>query len=355
MINNLRCKECCNDKTVRHIHFDENGVCNFCTTYKNEYDRFHDYDRLERIFLSKVRKEHSHKYDVSLGFSGGKDSTYVLWQLKNVYNLKVRTFTLDNGFLSKEAKDKIDRLVKELDVEHEYVSCDDRILKDMYRYIVNKYLSPCIACSFLGYAAMVNYTTKADALVGVHGRSFPQMFRNYASDVDDFFKPFIETGLEETVDEDALYSDVLKKIGKLVDPSLADILKNELLPNAIADGFRPFLAYFLYHPYNKNDILNFLYEHTSWRAESEEEHFDCLIHHGALHIKNLAARRCHLMPELSVMVREGTLSREEATERLNVCKDPKIAGNELKKLCDYAGINYNLLMLKANLYSKRWW
>ena len=45
--------------------------------------------------------------------------------------------------------------------------------------------------------------------------------------------------------------------------------------------------YFLYHDYNKDEIIEFLEANTSWKLESEEEHFDCLIHNGALYLKDL--------------------------------------------------------------------
>ena len=35
-----------------------------------------------------------------LGFSGGKDSSYTLWQLRERYGLRVLAVTLDNGFIS---------------------------------------------------------------------------------------------------------------------------------------------------------------------------------------------------------------------------------------------------------------
>ena len=355
MKNNKMCSRCVNDKTVRNIKFDENGVCNFCRSYDKHYNDLHDYDNLNKLFLKKLRLGEQHKYDVALGFSGGKDSTYVLYMLKNVYGLRVKTFTLDNGFLSDEAKEKIGKLVKEFGVEHEYVVCDQSLLKEMYKYIVTRYLSPCIACSFLGYAAMINYASKIDASVCVHGRSIPQMLRNYADDVDDFFKPFIESGLKDDESDVEVFSTVLNKIETLVDKKLAEKIKNNLLSDALKVGFRPFIGYFLYHSYDKNEIVSFLQKNTSWRVESEEEHFDCLIHHGALYIKNLAARRSHLMPEYSVMVREKTMTRDEALNNLKVNDDVATSEKELKQLCKFAGINYRGLMFKAKLYSKRWW
>lgn len=356
MKNNQTCIRCVNDKTVKKIKFDQNGLCSHCTCYDKYKDRLKDYDRLEKLFLKKISKEGEYDYDVALGFSGGKDSTYVLYKLVKEYRLKVKAYTLDNGFLSDEARGKIDRLVKELGVEHEYVECDMEVLKKTYKYIVSHYLSPCIACSFLGYAVMINYASKVNARVGIHGRSTYQMFRGLSDSHDDVFRPFIDAGLsEEETDLVALYDEIIKNIDLLVDKKLAQDIKEKLLGDTHVRGYRDFIAYFLYHPYDHNEVVNFLQAHTSWRVETEMEHFDCLIHNGALYLKNLVARRSHLMPEFSVMINEGVISKDEAQEKMNEALDKERALKEIKMLCDYAGISYPITMLKAKIYSKRWW
>ena len=350
---NKCCVKCVNDKTVKHISFDNNGVCSFCKSYDNYLNKTKSMD-LKALFLDKLG-EGSYDYDCAVGFSGGKDSTYVLYKLVKEYKLNVIAYTLDNGFLSSEAKDKIDRIVKELGVKHEYVICDMDLLKKTYKHIVSKFLSPCIACSFLGYAVMINYASKVNARVGVHGRSPYQMFRNYNEDFDDVFKPFIDAGLKKDVNLDELYNNVIKMIDKLVDKKLAYRIKNELLGDAYKYGFRDFISYFLYHDYNKDEIINFLEANTSWKLESEEEHFDCLIHNGALYLKDLTARRSHLMPEYSVMIRDKIITKEMAYKLMEKRIDKDVAKKEIKMLCKYAKINYYLLMIKAKIYSLRWW
>lgn len=355
MKNNQRCTRCVNDKTIKKIYFDEQGVCEFCTTYDQYEAKLHDYKNLEELFLRKIKNE-GHKYDVALGFSGGKDSTYVLYHLINTYHLKVITYTLDNGFLSQEAKNKINRLVKEFNVAHEYVECDQELLKKTYRYITKKYLSPCIACSYLGYAVMINYASKVDAAVGIHGRSIYQMLRNFSSNRDDVFKPFVLEGLKEPseCDFEKLYQSSIGQISNLIDKKLAKEIESQLLGDAKKIGYRDFIAYFLYHPYDQKEIVDFLTANTSWRVESEEEHFDCLIHHGALYLKNIIARRSHLMPEFSVMIKEKKMTKDQALKLLSFNKTPE-AKEELKMLCRFCKINYSTLMLKAHIYAKRWW
>ncbi len=350
------CIRCVNDQTVKKIKFNEEGLCNFCQTFDEYENILNDYDKLEELFLKKIAPDDkSYDYDVALGISGGKDSTYVLYQLVKKYNLKVKTYTLDNGFLTIEAKQKINKIVKEFNVEHEYVVSDENLLKKIYKQITTKLLSPCIACSFLGYAVMINYASKVNARVGMHGRSFYQMFRNFASDVDDVFKPFIINGLKEDVDLDKMYQTIIEKIDLLVDKKLAKEIKEKLLSDALEKGYRDFIAYFLYHPYQIDDIITFLEENTSWKVQTEKEHFDCAIHNGALYLKNLKARRSHLMPEYSVMIRKHHLSKTQAKELMIVKQNITTSKKELKMFCKYTKTNYTLLLTKAKIYSKRWW
>lgn len=356
MKNNRVCVRCVNDKTVKKISFNEEGLCSHCSCYDKYKTKLKDYYALRKLFLKKIQKQGDYDYDVALGFSGGKDSTYVLYKLVKEYNLKVKAYTLDNGFLSNEARDKIDRLTAEIGVEHEYVQCDEELLKKVYKRIVSRYLSPCIACSFLGYAVMINYASKINAKVGIHGRSTYQMFRGLSDSSEDVFRPFIDAGLsEKETDLNSLYSEVISKIDLLVDKKLAKTIKEKLLGDAFANGYRDFIAYFLYHPYNDSEVIEFLEKNTSWRVQSEAEHFDCEIHNGATYIKNLIARRAHSMPEYSVMINEGIITKEEAIRRMQDKPNETLAKQELKTFCKYAGLSYWWTILKAKIYSKRWW
>ena len=48
-----KCIKCSCDSTVKHISFDEFGVCSFCNAYDKIKDQLHDYDYLEKLFLKR--------------------------------------------------------------------------------------------------------------------------------------------------------------------------------------------------------------------------------------------------------------------------------------------------------------
>ncbi len=53
-----------------------------------------------------------------MSWSGGKDSTYTLWLLTEVYGLRMLAFTFDNGFVSPTAMDNMRTVGERLGVDH---------------------------------------------------------------------------------------------------------------------------------------------------------------------------------------------------------------------------------------------
>ena len=68
-------------------------------------------------------------------FSGGKDSTYMLYRLRREYpGLRLLTLTLDNGFYSRIALDTAHQAAKKLDVDHLLYKPCSSVFKSLYRY-----------------------------------------------------------------------------------------------------------------------------------------------------------------------------------------------------------------------------
>lgn len=346
----MKCSRCVNDSSVRKISFNEAGVCNFCTAYDNVSAAVHDYDTLESLFRERIDKVRGkYTYDAVVGISGGKDSLFVLHEAVFRYHLKVRAFTLNNGFLSSAAKDTINRIVKEFNIEHDYLEYSHDMLSHFYHYSMKKWLVPCIACSYLGYAAMINYASRCNAGLVIHGRSPEQMFRAYPLDV---FSKLIAAGLShaDEVDVNQLYSHLLDSISKKLDHKLMVLARDMLFQDADPDNFREFVPYFLYHRYNEAEIVGFLRDNYGWDPDRNYTHYDCGIARAAKYIYQVAEGRPHMMPEVSVLVRSREISREEGEKMLEenyIRSEPE---KEMNQLCSFAGINKKMLLAKARLY-----
>ncbi|MEE2732177.1 MAG: hypothetical protein VYA55_15270 [Pseudomonadota bacterium] len=114
-----RCTKCVLSKHFPRIKFDEEGVCNYCrqpnTIIKTEDVIAEARDQIESLFKNR---DQTTEYDAIVCYSGGKDSTYTLQLAVQKYNLRVLAFTLDNGFISKAAWNNIERVVDKLGVDH---------------------------------------------------------------------------------------------------------------------------------------------------------------------------------------------------------------------------------------------
>ena len=113
------CTRCILTSQVPNISFDAEDICNFCHDFEEEkkyLDR--DYAALEHKMLKQLRRGKKYSYDCMVLYSGGKDSTYMLYKLANHYKLKVLAFTFDNYFIPPETYANIDRVLKKINVDH---------------------------------------------------------------------------------------------------------------------------------------------------------------------------------------------------------------------------------------------
>ena len=120
MSETILCRRCVMDTTDPMIHFDENGVCQYC----------HMHDKLEAEYpldergtaklealINQIKKDgRGKKYDCIIGVSGGTDSTYQLL-LARQYGLRPLVVHLDNGWNSEIAVQNIQKSTKILGFE----------------------------------------------------------------------------------------------------------------------------------------------------------------------------------------------------------------------------------------------
>jgi N-acetyl sugar amidotransferase len=100
------------------IRFDEKGICNYYYNYKkaaaeNLLEEPKRTEELNRI-MAKIRQSGKGKnYDCLIGLSGGVDSSYVAWLVKQ-HGLRPLAVHLDNGWDSELAVMNIENIVKKL-------------------------------------------------------------------------------------------------------------------------------------------------------------------------------------------------------------------------------------------------
>lgn len=115
------CTRCIMDTTDPEIEFDENGVCNHCRSFEAlARERVFTGDagqqQLERI-VNRIKEEGQGKeYDCIVGVSGGVDSTFVAYTVKQL-GLRTLAVHLDNGWDSELAVNNIEKALKCLEMD----------------------------------------------------------------------------------------------------------------------------------------------------------------------------------------------------------------------------------------------
>ena len=130
------CSNCVMDNTDSKIIFDDKGVCDHCNTYYSEIlPNWHTDDRGDKALtdiVKKIKKQGKGKdFDCLMGMSGGIDSSYLLYIMKEKYGLRPLVFHVDAGWNSQIAVNNIQRLIDalELDLYTEVINWEE--MKDL--------------------------------------------------------------------------------------------------------------------------------------------------------------------------------------------------------------------------------
>lgn len=114
------CSRCVLDTTVADIRFDEKGECHYCHIHDalgKEFPLTSDGQKKFLAIINEIKqKGRNKKYDIIVGVSGGRDSTFAL--LKTVeLGLRPLAVHLDNGWNSEIAVTNIKNVTNKLGVD----------------------------------------------------------------------------------------------------------------------------------------------------------------------------------------------------------------------------------------------
>ena len=104
-----------------NISFDDQGVCNYVHEYRKAeqegvFGGEEGKNKLEAIVAEIKQKGKGKKYDCLIGVSGGVDSTYVAWLVKQ-HGLRPLAVHLDNGWNSELAVKNIENIISRLGID----------------------------------------------------------------------------------------------------------------------------------------------------------------------------------------------------------------------------------------------
>lgn len=116
------CNSCIMDTSDPNIHFDEQGVCDYCNNFKNTikpswYTDEKGAEELRQL-ATKIKKEGEGKdFDCIIGLSGGLDSSYAAHIAVNKMGLKPLLYHVDAGWNTDQAVGNVEKLVDGLGLD----------------------------------------------------------------------------------------------------------------------------------------------------------------------------------------------------------------------------------------------
>lgn len=157
-----QCRNCLLPSEVAGSDIDDAGICAYCRRHASVSRGSDEALRREREadLESALRTcKGAGEYDCLVNLSGGKDSCYLLYRLKEEYGLNVLAFTTDMN-VPPVAWDNIKRTIRKLGVEHVVYTPPRDVYRKLYRYLLQNQeargavRTVCYVCAplFEGYA-----------------------------------------------------------------------------------------------------------------------------------------------------------------------------------------------------------
>ena len=118
------CKICINNTKNPSIKINEDGICNVCEHYNKYFDRESIKKELEFVkgFIN------GKKYDCMVGLSGGKDSSAMLYTVKELgFTPLAFSFKVGYNEMTESVKNKIKRITNNLHIDYEIIDINNYI------------------------------------------------------------------------------------------------------------------------------------------------------------------------------------------------------------------------------------
>jgi len=305
------CTNCVMDTTDSKISFDEKGVCDHCNTYyKDILPHWHTDERGEKALwniINKIKEEGKGKdFDCIMGMSGGIDSSYLTYVVKEKYGLRPLVFHVDAGWNSQIAVNNIERLVDKLGLDLFTHVVDWEEMKDLQlSYFKSGVPNIDVPQDHSFFATMYDFASKYKIKYILTGGNYstecvrnPIEWMYYQSD-------------------SIQLKDIQKKFGRKP-------LKNYMVTNIL--WHKVYLPYIKgiklirpldFVPYNKEEAMQFLMDEFGWQKYPQkhfESRFTRFYESYWLPKKfGFDTRKV----QYSSLILTGQMTREEALEKLS--------------------------------------
>ncbi len=140
------CTRCCMPESNEGIKFDEMGICQACQSAEQKiHIDWTEREKQLRELLDHY-KSLDNNYDCIVPISGGKDSTFQLHVITQVYNMHALAVTFSHNWYSETGKKNLENAIEKFDVDHIMFTPNRNLVNKIARQSLFKIGDACWHC-----------------------------------------------------------------------------------------------------------------------------------------------------------------------------------------------------------------
>jgi amino acid adenylation domain-containing protein len=321
-----RCSICGIEASHPEARIGDDGVCQLCVQYEGEREAVSRYfgqpDDLQRL-LDEARERSTGPHDVIMLYSGGKDSTYALWQVVEM-GARPLVFMLDNGFISDQAKENARRVVELLGLELVIGTTPE--MPEVFAESLQRFSNVCQGCFKVIYNLALSVAVKRGISAIVTGLSRGQIFESRLADL-------YRRRVEDPEEVDRTIDEARRAYHRMDDAARPTLDAGDLTVDEILDRVT-FIDFYRYCDVELDELLDFIGTRTPWiRPSDTGRSTNCLINEAGIYVHKAERGFHNYSLPYSWDVRLGHKERDAAVAELDDELDP---GN-VRQMLDIVG------------------
>lgn len=311
------CKNCTLNDSILSVRINDGGLCNYClqSNISNNSISVEEYAKHEKNLMEVLDKYKNLPYQILLAYSGGKDSTYTLYKLREKFNVSVLAVTFDNGFLTEECRKNIHCVTANLGVDSMTIKPSFSKLAKVFNLAASREIYPkkalerassiCTAC-----IGIIKSTVYKEAIL----RKIPFVCFGWTPGQARVKDPVMKLDYRMILANQKQISEpIVKYLGDeykkyFIDPKWLEA-QCECIPS---------LAYpLVFSNYNEDEMLNTI-KNIGWIKpyDTDMNSTNCLLNSYANYIHERDYGYNPYSLEIANLVREGFMTREEGFKKL---------------------------------------
>lgn len=312
------CVRCCIPQTQEGVIFDELGVCQACQSAEQKIRiDWAERERVLRAILDDAKAKAGNNYDCIIPISGGKDSTFQLHVLTQVYGMKPLAVTFSHNWFSETGWYNLQNSLEQFNVDHVMFTPNRKLVNKLARHSLSGIGDACWHCHAGVGAFPLQAAVRFNIPLLIWGESIAESSgrASYLNPVRKFDREYFtkvsaKLRPDQMVRDDGEHSVSLRDLEPFQVPSAEDCERVGVHGIHLGD----------YIFWDDERQTEFVRDNYAWRETQVEGSFkryksaECVmpgVHDLACYVKRGYGRSTF---HASVDVRAGLLSRDEAWE-----------------------------------------